>query len=70
MVALSLGAGVTSAQGMWKVWAVPAVQQQLLEPQEMLYSRAEVTWLERCFQENFGITAWRIVMGKGTFSLQ
>lgn len=44
-----------------EVWAVPAVQ-QLLEPQEMLYSRAEVAWLESCFKENFGITAWRTVI--------
>lgn len=40
---------------------MPAVQ-QLLEPQEMLYSRAEVAWLESCFKENFGITAWRTVI--------
>lgn len=55
------GAGLAGAQGLWKMWAVPAVP-ELPKPQEMLCSRAEVTWLERGFKDNFGITAWRAVI--------
>lgn len=45
-------------RGWGKVWAA----QQLPEPQEMLFSRAEVAWLQRCFKDNFGIAAWRTVV--------